>query len=96
MEKEVVTKDRYFVTVEVQGYYGSRLEQYMFSIARGNLPVVKDFIALFKEKLNLDTELKDLAPYMVFAPKEYQPKGVQFIRVVRVVKDYTFAPVTRI
>ncbi|GFN33031.1 hypothetical protein [Paenibacillus xylaniclasticus] len=91
-----VVKDKFFVTVQAIDYYGATVEQFEMLLDRGTTANVGDCIELFKKQYGLDTELKNVSPYMEFKVIEPQPKGIRQFTVLRIVKDYTYQPVTKL
>lgn len=95
-ETGLVSKDRYFVTVEVIGYYQVKNEQLPLLVEKGKQATVGDYIRLIKEQYDEETELINLSPYMEFRVRTPKPKGIRLFKVLRMVKDFTYNPVTKI
>ncbi|WCF11552.1 hypothetical protein NDS46_31845 (plasmid) [Paenibacillus thiaminolyticus] len=93
--EETVIKDKFLATIEVTDYYGIKTREVELIVDRGKLPTIGNYIDLFREKYELETEIKDI-PMMEFRVKNPEPKGIRMLRARRLVKDYTYTPVTKI
>ncbi|MFC4101252.1 hypothetical protein [Paenibacillus xanthanilyticus] len=91
-----VTKDKYFVTVEAVGYYEVKNEQHELFLDKGKQATVGDYVRLIKEVFDVDAELKNISPHMEFKVTNPKPKGIRSIKMLRITKDYTYRPITKI
>ncbi|EFM12236.1 hypothetical protein PaecuDRAFT_0916 [Paenibacillus curdlanolyticus YK9] len=95
-EERSVIKDRYFVSVQTLDYYGARVDHLEMLLNRGSVATAGDYIALFKKHYNVDAELKNVMPYMEFRVALPEPKGIRQITVLKIAKDITYQPITKI
>ncbi|MFB9328401.1 hypothetical protein ACFFSY_20920 [Paenibacillus aurantiacus] len=91
-----VTKDKYYVTVEAVDYYEVKNEQHAMFLDKGKQATVGDYVQLFKEVYDVDAELKSISPYMEFKVPNPEPKGIRLLKVLRITKDFTYRPITKI
>ncbi|MCR2806889.1 hypothetical protein [Paenibacillus soyae] len=92
----LVSKDRFFVTIESIGYFEVKNEQLPLLVEKGKQATVGDYIRLIKEHYQEDAELTNITPYMEFRVKHPKPKGTRGFKVLRMTRDFTYRPVTKI
>jgi|GEM_PF-2523765 hypothetical protein len=95
-DERSVVKDKFFVMVQTVDYYGKKVDQFDLLLDKGSVANVGDYIQLFKKHYNLDAELKNVSPYMEFKVISPQPKGIRQITVLRIARDYTYQPITKL
>lgn len=88
--------DRYFVTIEAIGYFGVKNEQLPLLVEKGKLPTVGGYTRLIKEQYKEDVELINITPQMEFRVRMPQPKGVRLFKVLRMMRDFTYKPITKV
>jgi hypothetical protein len=95
MSDLIVSKDKYYVSVEITDYYGKKIQQIEILVERGMVPSIGDYIQLFKETYEVDVEIKDI-PTMEFRVKDVAPQGIRILRALRIIRDYTYTPITKL
>ncbi|MBB3111004.1 hypothetical protein FHS18_003072 [Paenibacillus phyllosphaerae] len=95
-DEAIVSKDKYYALVEATDYYEVKSEQIPLFLEKGKQPTVGDYIRLFKDHFRVDTEIKSFTPYMEFKVTNPQPKGLRNLKVLRLAKDFTYRPITKL
>ncbi|MWC30634.1 hypothetical protein [Paenibacillus sp. MMS18-CY102] len=95
-EPRSVVKDKYYITVQTLDYFGSRVDHIDLMVDRGSVANAGDYIQLFKQRYDVDAELKNVSPYMEFKVISPKPKGIRQITVIKIAKDFTYQPITKI
>ncbi|MDD9265547.1 hypothetical protein ACFPES_00735 [Paenibacillus sp. GCM10023248] len=93
---KITTQDKYFLTVEITDYFGVRTEQLELFVDIGTKPTVGHYIDLFLRHYDLEVELKNIAPAMEFKILHPKPQGIRVLKAIRLSRDWTYKPITKL
>jgi hypothetical protein len=91
----VVSKDKHYVSVEIQEFYSTKKEQFEIEVEKGVKPTLGDYVAMFKRELGIDMEIKSMGAFLEFKPTNPVAKGVKCILITKTTSANNYIPVSK-
>jgi hypothetical protein len=90
------SKDLFFISLEIKTRYEKRKEQKELKLPIGEVPTVKTISELILQEYQFETAIPHSLNPISFKPLNWEKTDIMEIVVIRVAKDYTYRPITKL